>query len=190
MRETTTSQTALRVADLPQNSAAPFSFRPDAATLKALATELDLLGLRKLSFQGDIRAEGKADWRLNARLGATVIQPCGITLEPVTTRIDADVTRLFAHDFADPDLPEAEMTGDDTTEQLGRYIDPWAVMIEALVLELPLYPRAPGADTGEMIYTEPGTKPMRDEDARPFAGLAGLRDQLADGNDPGDAEDK
>jgi hypothetical protein len=33
-----------------------------------------------------------------------------------------------------------------------------------------------------MVVTEPGVAPMRDEDARPFAGLAGLKDQLSDGS--------
>jgi len=55
-------------------------------------------------------------------------------------------------------------------------IDPAAVMIEALALAMPLYPRAEGADLGEAVHAEPGVTPMRDADARPFAGL---RDRLA-----------
>ena len=188
MKQTTPSATALRVADLAQNSATPFAYRPDAETLRSIAAELDLLGLRKLAFQGDIRAEGGVDWRLTGRLGATVIQPCGVTLEPVTTRIDADVTRLFLSDFTDPDEPEAEMPEDDTTDALGTHIDPWAIMLEALALELPLYPRAPGAESGDMVYAGPGVAPMKDEDARPFAGLADLRDKLA-GEAPKDGGD-
>jgi len=52
-----------------------------------------------------------------------------------------------------------------------------------LCLTLPEYPRAEGATLGESIYTQPGEAPMRDEDARPFAGLAALKDQLKSGDE-------
>lgn len=178
MKQPPPSQTALRVADLSQNTTTVFDIRPDAARMKEVAAELDLSGLRKLSFKGGLKGEGQADWRLNATLGATVIQPCSVTLEPVTTRIDVPVTRLFQRDFADVDAPEVEMHEDETIEELGRWIDPAAVMIEALALAVPLYPRAPDAVLGEVVVSEPGIKPMTDEDARPFAGLASLKDQL------------
>lgn len=169
---------ALRVADLKQNSATAFALRPDATTLQAIAAELDLLGLRKLSFSGEITAQGGADWRLTAKLGATVVQPCSVTLEPVTTRIDVPVDRIYLAGFEEIDAPEVEMPEDDTSEPLGAWIDPAQVMIEALVLALPLYPRSDGAELGETVYAEPGVAPMRDEDARPFAGLADLKAQM------------
>ncbi|MGC3936748.1 YceD family protein [Roseobacter sp. EG26] len=174
------SPSALRVAELKQNSATGFAMRPDSAELKKLAGELDLLGLRKLSFSGEVVAQGSVDWRLNGVLGATVIQPCSVTLEPVTTRIDVPVERIFIKDYVEDDAPEVEMSQDDTIEPLGHWIDPDQIMREALVLALPLYPRSDGADAGELVYTKPGLTPMRDEDARPFAGLAALREQLDD----------
>lgn len=172
-----TDQTALRVADLPQNSPTAFALRPDAGALAALKQELGLLGLRKLSFSGEIRAQGKNDWVLTGKLGATVVQPCVITLEPVTTRIDTDVRRIFLADWQEPDSEEAEVT-DDEAEPLGAEIDPGAVMVEALSLALPQYPRKEGAGLGQAAYTEPGKQAMTDDDAKPFAGLAGLRDKL------------
>lgn len=184
MKQTPPSPTALRVASLPQNSATAFALRPEAPRLKEIAADLHLSALRKLSFDGEITGEGRSDWRVNAKLGATVVQPCGVSLEPVTTRIDVPVTRLFQRDYINVDAPEAEMPEDDTIEPLGAWIDPWDIMIEALVLALPLYPRAPGAELGEMVVTEPGSVPMRDEDARPFAGLADLRARLSDKDDP------
>lgn len=183
MKQTPPSPTALRVAELSQNSETPFNLRPEPSRLKEIALELGLSGLRKLSLVGKIRAEGSADWRLSATLGATVIQPCGVTLEPVTTRIDVPVERLYLRDFIFVDAPEAEMPGDDTVEALPQWIDPAEVMMEALVLNLPLYPRATDAELGEMIVTEPGVAPMRDEDARPFAGLSALKNQLKDDSD-------
>lgn len=170
--------TSLRVADLPQNAPTPFELRPDAAALDTLKQELGLLGLRKVSFVGDLRAQGKRDWQLNAKLGATVIQPCVVTLEPVTTRIDVPVTRIFLADWEDPDEPEFEIPEDDETEPLRAEIDPAQVMAEALSLALPQYPRKDGAELGQSDYTEPGKQAMTDEDVKPFAGLAGLRDAL------------
>jgi len=169
---------AFRVADLPQNRPTPFEIIPDSAALKALAQELDLTDLRKLRFQGDIRARGKTDWELTARLGATVVQPCVVTLEPVTTRIEAQVQRLFLAEIDLPDEAETEMPEDDSVEQLGAEIDVTTIMAESLALHLPQYPRKSGAEMGEAVFTEPGQAPMTDEDTKPFAGLAALKDAL------------
>ncbi|WP_176249196.1 DUF177 domain-containing protein [Sulfitobacter sp. HGT1] len=183
MSRTPPTSTALRVADLPQNADTPFSLRPDADRLRQIADELGLTTLRKLSFEGKLTALGKTDWRLEGRLGATVVQPCVVTLEPVMTRIDANITRLFVKDYIEPEEPEAEMPEDDASERLGTWIDPAVVMIEALALEVPEYPRAADAELGQAVYTEPGAAPMTDEDARPFAGLAQLREKLEDPKD-------
>jgi uncharacterized metal-binding protein YceD (DUF177 family) len=177
-----TDKTALRVADLSQNAPTAFDLRPDSAAMKALAAELGLSGLRKLSFVGQIQAQGRRDWTLTARLGATVTQPCVVTLEPVITRIETDVRRTYLADLPTPQEAEVEMPEDDTVEQLGAVIDPAAVMAESLALALPLYPRKDGVDPGEAVFTEPGKTPMRDEDTRPFAGLANLRDALKKGS--------
>ncbi len=170
--------TALRVADLPQNSPTAFDLRPDSATLAALADELGLLALRKLRFSGQINASGRKDWELTGKLGATVLQPCVITMEPVTTRIDTEVRRLYLADLPEIEAEEIEMPEDDNVEKLTSVIDPAAVMTEALALSLPLYPRKEGANLQEAVFAEPGQKPLTDEDVRPFAGLAKLRDAL------------
>ena len=172
------SSAAYRVAELPQNSIKKFEIRPEPAQNNAIAEELDLLTLRKFRFVGQIKASGKSDWRMTGTIGATVIQPCTITLEPVTTRIDQRVERLFVRDLEKLEEEEIEMPEDDSIEQLGAWIDPQAIMVEALILALPEYPRAEGVQLGEAVYTKPGHAPMKDEDARPFAGLANLKDQL------------
>ncbi|SLN12298.1 YceD family protein [Ruegeria meonggei] len=170
--------TSLRVADLPQNAPTAFELRPDAPRLDAIKEELGLLGLRKLSFVGNVQAQGKHDWVLQGKLGATVIQPCVVTLEPVTTRIETPVSRAFLAELDDPDEPEFEIPEGDDSEPLGPVIDPAQVMIEALSLALPQYPRKDGAELAQADFTEPGKQAMTDEDVKPFAGLAGLRDAL------------
>ncbi|MEO9682494.1 MAG: DUF177 domain-containing protein [Tateyamaria sp.] len=183
MAKTQPSRSALRVSDLAQNSATGFEITPDAGVMRAIADELDLTSLRKMRFVGDVRAQGSADWILSGTLGATVVQPCAVTLVPVTTRIDVPVRRVFLRDFADDiDEPEVEMSEDDEVEKLGAWIDPEAVMIEALSLTTPDYPRAPDAALGEIVLTEPGKVPLTDEAARPFAGLADLQAKMGKGD--------
>ncbi|MDC0656956.1 DUF177 domain-containing protein [Leisingera sp. SS27] len=172
--------TALRVADLPQNTPTAFEIIPDKAALAALAAELGVNALRKLRFSGAINAMGKKDWKLSGRLGATVVQDCVVTLEPVTTRVEEAVEITYLARIETPEGAEVEMPEDDSIEPLGSHIDPAAVMAEALALHIPAYPRKDGAELGEAVYAEDGVQPMRDEDTRPFAGLAALRGQLKD----------
>ncbi len=170
----------LRVSDLPERSQTVFEIVPDAQELNTIAEELDLGGLRKLRFAGHIMAERARDWRLEGDLGATVTQPCAVTLVPVTTRIDDKVVRRFLSQLPEDNLEdeEIEMPEDETIERLGRVIDLDAVMIEALSLALPLYPRAPDAALENARFAEPGETPLSDDDMRPFAGLKALRDKL------------
>lgn len=180
----TPDPTRLRVADLPTRRETRFDLAPPADACAALAREYDLIELRKLRFSGQLRALGKQDFRLEAQLGATVVQSCVVTLAPVTTRIDAPVERLFSADPPEPEDEggESEMPEDDRVEALGEWIDLGAIMTEALSLAIPAYPRAEGAAMEVAQFAEPGTRPMTDDDAKPFAGLAGLKDKLS--NDP------
>lgn len=173
-----TDSTALRVSELPQNRPTVFDLRPDAKTLETLADELNIKGLRKLRFTGSISTKGRRDWQLSATLGVSVLQDCVVTLEPMTTRIDEKVERFFVSDFSEPDDPEVEMSADERVETLEDTIDPFAVMTEALALLITPYPRKEGAELGAAVYSQPGVAPLQDEDTKPFAGLAALKNQL------------
>lgn len=171
----------LRVADLPTRRPQPFHLRPGPEDRARIAQELGVSTLRKLDFRGTLQAEGRHDWRLEGRLGATVVQPCVITAEPVSTRIDTDVLRRFLRNMPVPDASEAEMPEDDTLEPLGPVIDPGAVMVEALAITLPDYPRAPGATLGEAAFTPPGAEPLDEVRPNPFAALAALKGKNENG---------
>ncbi len=181
----------LPVASLARRGDNPVSLVPGADALAGLAADLALLGLRKVTLKGAFYPVGKRDWQLKAHLGATVVQPCIVTLKPVTTRIEEDIERLWSANADDiPDTgPEEEMPEDTSLEKLGKEIDVGQVLREALALALPLYPRVKDASLDTAHFAAPGTKPMSDEDARPFAGLAALRGQLdpsdTGGNDGG-----
>ena len=181
MTPTDHSPHVLRVADLSQRTQTDVTVVPSIAEMSELQSALDVSDLRKVRFEGRLAPLGKSDWQLTAHLGATVVQPCVATLEPVTSRIETEVTRLFVRDYEMPDAPEAEMPEDETIEPLGTHIDLLHVLTEALSLALPLYPRAPSAeDPVAVSITEPGQRAMTDDDAKPFAGLAALKAKLAD----------
>lgn len=175
----------LRLAALPRGRSHPVHLRPDAAARAALAEDLGILGVRKLDFAGTLEPEGRAGWRLVARLGATVVQACIATGAPVTTRIDTDIQRRWLPDVSDPDAAESELPEDVTLEPLRPVVDAGEVMREELSLALPDWPRAEGAALPDGA-AEPDA-PEAPARPNPFAALAALRprDVNTGGNEGG-----
>lgn len=172
------------LADTTKN---PFLVVLNETDCQRVAEFLGLTALRKLRFQGDIKAFGRQDWQLKAKLGASVVQGCVVTNKPVNTRIDIPVGRVFVKsaetrsDNKEDDLEgghEVEFDGNDEIELLEAEIDLGAILIESLALALPDYPRDQDAAFGEALFAPPGIDPIRDEDTKPFASLAALRDKL------------
>lgn len=169
----------LRLSALPRSAPLPIRWEPDAAGRESLAAAAGARTIRKLRLAGELRPEGRSDWRLVAELGATAVQDCAVTLEPVTTRIDAPLERLYAADLPDDPPGETEMAEDgDLVEPLPDWLDLSAVVAEVLALELPEFPRAEGVAAGPIRAVPPGAAPLDDEREKPFAGLASLRDRM------------
>lgn len=164
----------LRVAELPGRKPTRFDIAPDTATAAAIAQWADISALNALRLTGEIAPLGRRDFELRARFEAEVVQPCAITLAPVTAKLSEEISRTYIAGMEMPTGDETEMPEDDSAEPLPDVIDLAAVALEALELALPMFPRADGAELGETIATEPGIAPMRDEDTRPFANLADL----------------
>lgn len=158
----------LRVAHLNPRSETHFDLSPDGAARAAIAAELGLQGLPRLSFSGHVRSCGQEDWQLEGLLRASITQSCVVTLKPVRSTIEQPVQRIFTPHLRQPDSPDAEML-DDSLEPLGAFIDISAVMIEELMLALPEYPRAEGAG---FAPDQPPPEDDAPQDSRkPFAGL-------------------
>ena len=172
-----------RVATLSPRKPTRFDIVADPDQCRALAVELGLSRVDSLSFKGEIRPSGKRDFTVVADLAARIVQPCSITLVPVKTVISEQVERTFLADFVVPDGVELEMhDGDDAIEPLPEVIDVGFLATEALALLVPLYPRSPGAALGEVAVSEPGVVALRDQDLKPFAGLAALKAKLGGQN--------
>lgn len=168
----------LRLSDLKHRQPTTITLEPDAPARAAVAADLGIVAVKKLRLTGTLTPLGKKDWQLDAVLGATVVQDCIITLAPVQTRIEDTVLRRYLSDMAPPGPGEVEMPPDDSAEPLPVDLDLGAVMIEALALALPPYPRAPGAEIGALTVTEPGAVPLTSDSVKPFASLATLRNRL------------
>lgn len=148
------------------------SYVPDAHARTVLAAELGVDTLRRPRLRGRLLPDGQDDWRLEARVVASVVQPCVVTLAPVTTRIETRVLRRYLARPPAPPPGESEMPEDDSAEPLGQTIDLHAVMAEALALEIPLWPRAEGAALGTVQHGPPGAGPLEESAPHPLAGLA------------------
>lgn len=155
----------LRVAHLNPRAPTPFALRPDSPARAAIAAELDVPALPRLSFEGRISADPNDAWRLEGVLSARVTQACVVTLKPVKTSISQEVLRIYSPHLSPPEGDEVEMP-DDALEPLGQFIDLWAVMIEELALALPEYPRAEGVE-----LDAPDDPAPQADTRKPFAGL-------------------
>lgn len=175
----------LRLSDLPQRRGTPVRLAPDSGQLDALADRLNVETLRKVLLQGELAPGPGRDWTLTAHLGATVVQPCRVTTEPVTTRIEEDVVRRYTRDLPEPAGDEFEMPEDDSVEAMPAVLDLGDVLEEALALNIPAFPRAPGAEDLDLTARPPGAAPIEEEDTvKPFAGLAALKAKMeGDGSD-------
>ena len=176
------STRSYRSAALSSRKPTRFDLRATEAERQALANDLGLIDLPAFRLKGEIRPVGRNDFELAAHLDADAVQPCSVTLSPVPAKLSEDIRRLYIADWHDPEGDEVEMPEDDSQEPLPEVIDLLDVARESLALALPLYPRAAGVALGEAVFAGPGTAPLRDDDLKPFAGLAALKAKLEPGS--------
>ena len=171
----------LRLTDLPQRKPTRFEVVADDGALKELVDALLVSSVRKARLKGSMTPVAGRDWHLAAQLGATVVQPCSVTLEPVVTRIDVSVERHYTDAPLQDDIEagsEVEIPEDDTLEPLPEVVDLGALLLEELSLAVPAYPRAEGVGLGNVLAGPEGAEPLDDDAIKPFSALAGLRDKL------------
>jgi|APTNR8051073442_1049403.scaffolds.fasta_scaffold15206_3 hypothetical protein len=163
----------MAIHDLPV-AGRPFAIEANADERAALARLYQIRDLLRLQASGTVRPQaGGERIRLDGRLQAEVVQTCVVTLEPITSRIDAPLQRLYGAEAGEEWEEGAgaevflDLSCDLLTEPLdGDTLDLGAAAAEQLALELDPYPRAPGAEFGGL------------DDAAPTASASGLA-QLA-----------
>ena len=156
-----------------------FDIRLNTEDRARLAEEAGVRLVAKLRFAGEIIAVPPGDWLLRAKLGATVVQPCVVTLNPVKTRMDSAVERRYSPIYATPAPGSCVPIPDnENLEPIKEEIDLWEIICESLVLVLPLYPRCPDVGMEESaLWSEPDRQEF-DKPEKPFAILSEFRKQL------------
>ena len=168
------------------NQSKPFDFNLTLSNQKVaeLIKRLDLLSIKKVSLVGILSPLGVDIWSLKAELRATVKQKCVISFKPVKTIVCETINRTFSpaalqNTFEVDDDGSSPVIFDDTLQELNEYIDLAEIIFEELILILPLYPKIEGAELGSYSVTEPGAKPLNEENIKPFAQLSELKDKLS-----------
>ena len=150
------------------------------ANEKARAALADLHGLERVdSFEADMLVSRwkKEGVRITGTVKASIVQLCVVTLEPLTSHVEAEIDSLF--------VPEQsrlsrvadghgeiiiDVEGDDLPEPFeGNEIDAGALAEEHFELTIDPYPRKPGA-----ALDGPAGDPLPERE-NPFAKLASLR---------------
>ena len=168
------------------NQSKPFDFHLILSNQKGseLIKRLDLLSIKKVSLVGKLSPLSINEWSLKAKLRATVKQKCVISFKPVQTIVCEPINRTFSssalqNTFEADDDGVSPVIFDDTLQELNDHIDLAEIIFEELTLILPHYPKIEGAELGYYSVTEPGAKPLTDENIKPFAQLSKLKDKLS-----------
>ena len=154
-----------------------FDIAPDPREAEALARLLDARSVRKMRFAGRLTPLADGGWQLAGALGATVVQSCVVTLDPVTTRIDQPVRRTFLPETAalgarDPRRPRGGRR-DRAAHRPHRPRPAWRS--RRWRWRCPPIRASPAPPSG------PETRRRPDEsEPKPFAALAALRGKLGD----------
>jgi uncharacterized metal-binding protein YceD (DUF177 family) len=148
----------------------------------ALSERFDILGIASLKAHVLLVPQGDL-YRLEASLAADVTQACVVTLDPVSSHIEADFSRLYGEGEALEAARQAllqevdlDAEGEDEPDPIENgAIDAGEAVAEELALSLDPFPRKPGASLKGSPWdaSEDGEgKP------HPFAALAKLRDKM------------
>jgi uncharacterized protein len=136
----------------------------------ALAAELDLLAIGRLTAEVTLTPWRATGVRVAGTVHGEVTQACVVTLEPVVSVIDETFAVRLHPDAAESPEVDVDPEAEDPPERLeGDVVDVGAIVLEHFALGIDPYPRAPGA-----VF-----EPAEEEDEpSPFAALAPLKDRL------------
>jgi uncharacterized metal-binding protein YceD (DUF177 family) len=165
MNETPELHRPFRADDLPSKGL-KIELRASPAELEAIAERLGLVSLNL--FEGDLRLQPEIGRQisLTGPIRAEIVQNCVVTGELLTTLLEFELDRSFAED-ADPEIEEPDPIID------GK-IDVGEQAVEELALNIPPYPRAPGAVFEALADDSPDAEAGRN----PFSVLSSLKNKM------------
>lgn len=149
----------------------------DAEERATVAVRLQLPAIHRLDAHATLRRDGEA-LIAEGRIRAALMQSCVATGEPVEASVDEPFTLRFMPAPKGNADDEVELGANelDTIFHDGQGIDLGDALADTLALALDPYPRSAGA---EAALKAAGV--MSEEEAGPFAALAGLKAKLSGG---------
>ncbi len=142
----------------------------------AIASELGISECATLTARYTIAPRGEGCYLLSGKISARVIQPCIVTLDPVTQDFEEQIQIELcpAGEARDEAANEHDVLVETDTEPIeNEIIDVGRLVFECLSAGIDPYPRREGA---EFQWTDP--KAAADKAAGgPFAALAKLKDK-------------
>jgi uncharacterized metal-binding protein YceD (DUF177 family) len=133
----------IEIGRLPRETAV-YDIAATAVERAALMRRFDLVALDQLEATVRIERLPGGFIRLSARLKAALVQPCVVTLDPVSSRIDEAFTVLYG-----PPAEVGDVVLDGAAEPIepleGEVIDIGEAVAQQLSLALDPFPRSAGA---------------------------------------------
>jgi uncharacterized metal-binding protein YceD (DUF177 family) len=149
---------------------------PDVDARARIASWTDVVAVPSLTAEVTLHKISASQFSAAYRLSADIVQNCVATLEPMTTHIARDFTRLLhfaaAPYRAGPASEPLDLAAEDGPEEIEslRY-DLALPLLEELVLAIDPYPRKPG-----VAFQPPGeAEDAPDRPESPFAVLKSLK---------------
>jgi uncharacterized metal-binding protein YceD (DUF177 family) len=143
----------------------------------ALARRFGLEALEKLVVAARLTPRPDREMRLVVTFDADVVQLCVVTLEPVAVRLSERFEVVFAPpvEGVEEDEVVIDVEAEEPPEPLveGR-IDVGEMVAQHLAMAIEPYPRAPGAEMGDLLSEECGSGEAVPS-IGPFTGLARLK---------------
>ena len=149
-----------------------FQHKSNLLELAKLTQILNIEELKVFSFQGQFIQVNKNDYILSASFNATLIQLCIISLRPIKTKINHKINQCYS---AEEKVNKSKYISIDhdsvEKEQIKSEINVGDIMLEALSLEIPLYPKKKNLRFKGLTITDSEIKPLDQSLNNPFFSL-------------------
>ncbi len=167
-----------RLLAVSQVTCDPLEMIVDASTseCKKLAEDLELLEIKSLHV--GLRMVTEDDGvtiHLSGLIEADLVQACVVSLDPVASRIEAALERIYSAQEKPDDGDDIiiELDAAEPIEPLsGDTIDVGQAIVEQLALEIDPFPRAPGVAFSGLLGVDSGDN---EEPSGQFAALSKLK---------------
>jgi uncharacterized metal-binding protein YceD (DUF177 family) len=149
-----------------------YEIEADPAERAALAARLGIPSVDRFAATIRLRLTGGGKIvRLSGTIRAKLTQICVVTLEPISTEIAEDFTRLYTMEAEEEGSEVVIEIDEDVADPIeDGHIDMGEAAAEHLALAMDPFPRAPGA-----AFTPPPEEPLDPEvKPSPFAVLASV----------------